>query len=273
MVTLTKELSSKVSRERIVAGNWKMNGSQAANQALLLDFLEKSTPDHWEQSSSATCIVFPPFVYLAQIAALLNETSIYWGAQNLSQYEGPGAYTGEVSAAMLKDFDCRYVLIGHSERRALFNETHALTAEKFQLAQKNQLIPILCVGETLAEHKDGKAKAVLEEQLAVIENFENSIIAYEPVWAIGTGVTATPEQAQDMHAFIRQCVAKKNSHLAEKTSILYGGSVKASNAKDLFAMPDIDGALVGGASLNADEFFSIAHALQFESSTHACSRY
>jgi triosephosphate isomerase len=243
-------------RERIAAGNWKMNGSLAANQTLLLDFLEKS------QSSniSATCIVFPPFVYLSQIAALLEKSNVKWGAQNISQYEGPGAFTGEISPAMLKDFGCQYTLVGHSERRTLFGETPTIVAEKFNLAKKHQLTPILCVGETLAEREAGRAEEVLAEQLAVIDNFDNSIIAYEPVWAIGTGVTATPEQAQTMHAFIRQYVAKQNATVANKISILYGGSVKASNAEALFAMPDIDGALVGGASLNADEFLAIATA-------------
>ena len=252
MKTETKSL-----RQRIVAGNWKMHGSKAVNQALLSTLLEKSSS---AADISATCIVFPPFVYLDQTATLLDKSSLHWGAQSLSQYEGPGAYTGEVSAAMLKDFGCRYVLTGHSERRSLFGETREIVAEKFHVAQKNQLIPVLCVGETLAEHKAGRAEAVLAEQLAVIDHFENSIIAYEPVWAIGTGITATPEQAQTMHAFIRQCVAKKNPQLAEKISILYGGSVKASNAEALFAMPDIDGALVGGASLDANDFLAIAKA-------------
>lgn len=244
-------------RQRIVAGNWKMNGSKSANQALLNDLLQKCSP----ADILASCIVFPPFVYLEQTAALLGNTFIHWGAQNLSPYEGPGAYTGEVSAAMLKDFGCAYVLIGHSERRTLFAETHTIVAEKFHIAQKNQLIPILCVGETLDERDAGRAEIVLAEQLAPINYFENCIIAYEPVWAIGTGLTATPEQAQAMHAFIRQCVAKKNPIFAEKISILYGGSVKATNAQALFSMPDIDGALVGGASLDADEFLAILKSL------------
>lgn len=243
-------------RERIVAGNWKMNGSLSANQTLLLDFLEKSATS----DISATCIVFPPFVYLPQIASLLNKSSVKWGGQNVSQYEGPGAFTGEISSIMLKDLGCQYTLVGHSERRSLFGETSLIVAEKFQLAKKHQLTPILCIGETLAEREAGRAEEVLSEQLAVIDDFANSIIAYEPIWAIGTGVTASPEQAQAIHAFIRHYIDQKQPSVASKISILYGGSVKASNAAALFAMPDIDGALVGGASLNADEFLAIASA-------------
>ncbi len=248
---------STVARERIAAGNWKMNGSQIVNQTLLLDLLEKNSTNQ----ISSTCIVFPPFVYLSQVASLLDKSSVKWGAQTISHYEGPGAFTGEISPAMLKDLGCQYTLVGHSERRTLFGETPTMVAEKFQLAKKHELMPILCIGETLAEREAGQTEEVLAKQLTVIDNFEKSIIAYEPIWAIGTGVTATPEQAQATHAFIRQYLATKNSSVADKISILYGGSVKSSNAEALFAMPDIDGALVGGASLNADEFFAIAKAL------------
>lgn len=235
---------NKISRQRIVAGNWKMNGSLIENQALLSEL----TP-----ISGVTTIVFPPYIYLLQISELLANNAIQYGAQNLAQFDGVGAYTGEVSATMLKEFGCRYVLVGHSERRTIWKESNEEIAQKFAIAKAHGLMPILCVGETLQEREAGLAESVLKKQLSLITDWENSIIAYEPVWAIGTGVTATPEQAQAMHAYIR-------SFVPENISILYGGSVKASNAATLFAMPDIDGALVGGASLNAQEFMAIVSA-------------
>lgn len=256
-------------RERIIAGNWKMNGDLESNWKLLdaiaahRDKQEETIPDDQDSMEVlSTCILFPPAPYIGQVANVLEKSIVLWGAQNISQYSH-GAYTGEISATMLKDFNCTHTLVGHSERRSLFGETDSVVAEKFQVARNADLIPVLCVGETLSEREAGKAEEVLEKQLSVISNWENSVIAYEPVWAIGTGVTATPEQAQAMHVWIRQYIAKKSPAIAEKISILYGGSVKASNAKDLFAMPDIDGALVGGASLVAEDFIAILNAAEF----------
>lgn len=253
-------------RQRIIAGNWKMNGNLEANWNLLdeiaeyRDSQEELIPEDSDpKDCMSTCIIFPPAIYIHQTSDIIEDSQIQCGAQNVSQY-ADGAYTGEMSVGMLKDLKCDYALIGHSERRTLFGETNEIAAQKFQAVQKSGLMPILCVGETLAEREAGQAEAILAEQLAVITDWTNSVIAYEPVWAIGTGVTATPEQAQAMHVWIRQCVAKKDPVIAEKISILYGGSVKASNAESLFAMPDIDGALVGGASLNADEFIAILKA-------------
>lgn len=253
-------------RQRIIAGNWKMNGNLQANWDLIdriaeyRDLQEEKFPDNSNPAETMpTCIVFPPYIYINQVKEIIETSLLYWGAQNLSQYND-GAYTGEISATMLKDLECDYVLVGHSERRTLFAETNDIVAKKFTIAKHAGLTPILCVGETLAEREAGRAEEVLAEQLSLISNWEDCVIAYEPVWAIGTGVTATPEQAQTMHTWIRQCVAKKNSVIAEKISILYGGSVKASNAETLFAMPDIDGALVGGASLDAAEFIEILKA-------------
>lgn len=254
-------------RQKIVAGNWKMNGNLEANWELLdkiadhRDNQEASFPEDINPADlMPSCIIFPPSIYLHQAKEIIEESLIQIGAQNVSQYDN-GAYTGEISTTMLKDLECSHVLVGHSERRTLFGETNEITAQKFLAAKTAGLIPVFCVGETLAERESGRAESVLAEQLAVITDWENSIIAYEPVWAIGTGVTATPEQAQAMHVWIRECIAKTNPQIAEKISILYGGSVKASNAKTLFSMPDIDGALVGGASLIAEEFIAILDAV------------
>jgi triosephosphate isomerase len=199
------------------------------------------------------------------VQQLLSGSGISWGAQNVSQFEA-GAYTGEVSGAMLVDFGCRYAIVGHSERRTLFGETSGIVAQKYAAAQKAGLTPILCIGETLAEREAGETEAVVESQLdAVLSqsgalSFTHAVIAYEPVWAIGTGKTATPEQAQAVHAFIRGRVAAAESAIAENVLILYGGSVKGSNAPQLFAMPDIDGGLIGGASLDAAEMATICRA-------------
>ena len=215
---------------------------------------------------SARVVVCPPFVYLADCAALLKGSSIALGAQNL--YHAPsGAYTGEISAAMLVDFQCSYVIVGHSERRALFGESDDEVAHKVTAAVKAGLTPILCVGEQLEERESGRTEEVVGRQLdAVLRSFggvaalTHGVIAYEPVWAIGTGVTASPQQAQDVHAFIRQRIAECNADLADKIQLLYGGSVKGSNAAELFSMPDIDGGLIGGASLQASEFLAICRA-------------
>jgi triosephosphate isomerase len=247
-------------RSRLVAGNWKMNGSLAANLRLL-DSLKARV----HASADAQCAVCVPYPYLAQVQTALTGTSITWGAQNVSEWP-QGAYTGEVSGAMLRDFDCRHALVGHSERRTLYGETDKQVAAKFQAAQGAGLIPILCVGESLQERESGVTEIVVGRQLAAVLDTSgvgalgSAVVAYEPVWAIGTGKTASPQQAQAVHAFIRGVVARLDARLAAGLTIVYGGSVKGSNAKELFAMPDIDGALVGGAALVADDFVAICAA-------------
>jgi triosephosphate isomerase len=248
-------------RKAMVAGNWKMHGSRQDASALL------SAIKQGVDSPAIDIVVLPSFVHLPLAEIILADVTVAWGAQNL--YTGAsGAFTGEVSGPMLKDYGCRYVLIGHSERRALFHENLALVAAKFQAALDAKLHPILCVGETLAEREQGQTEKVIAEQLesvikAVgIQAFQQAVVAYEPVWAIGTGLTATPQQAQQVHAFIRQLVAKHDVHIANVLQILYGGSVKADNAAGLFAMSDIDGALVGGASLDAKSFLAICQAAE-----------
>lgn len=248
-------------RKKLVVGNWKMHGNLVENKQLLDALVTDLT--ELKNAQIAVCVPFP---YLHSIKENLRQTNISWGAQNLSQFD-KGAYTGEVSASMLKDFGCKYVIVGHSERRAIFGETNQVVAEKFIAAQKMGLIPILCVGETLEQREDGLAEKIIEEQLSVvielagIEAFDKSVIAYEPVWAIGTGKTASPQQAQEVHASIRKGLRDKNREIADELAILYGGSVKASNATELFVMDDIDGGLIGGASLIASEFISICRAL------------
>ena len=244
-------------RKKLVAGNWKMHGSLAENAALLSE-LKSALVD----TEAVVCVPFP---YLAQVQAALSGTSIAWGAQNLSE-QPKGAFTGEVSATMLLDFGCKYVIVGHSERRSLYGETDALVAKKFKAAQAAGLIPILCVGESLEERETGVTEAVVARQLdAVIEaagvsSLTKAVVAYEPVWAIGTGKTASPEQAQAVHAFIRGKIAALDEAVAGQLVIQYGGSVKAANAAELMAKPDIDGGLIGGASLVADEFAAICRA-------------
>jgi triosephosphate isomerase len=233
----------RMARARLVAGNWKMHGSRASIAALL-DALVEGTP-------SSACAVCVPFPYLAQAAERLRGTRIAWGAQNVSEH-AQGAYTGEVSAAMLAEFGCRYVIVGHSERRQLYGETDAQVAAKFTAVRSAGMTPILCVGETLAEREAGNTEAVVARQLSPVR-FAEAVLAYEPVWAIGTGRNATPEQAQAVHAFLRQRVPAE-------TPILYGGSVKPQNAAEIFAMPDVDGGLVGGASLVAKDFLDIVKA-------------
>ena len=211
------------------------------------------------------CAVCVPFPYLAQAQQKLSGSAVKWGAQDVHQLD-KGAYTGEVSAAMLLDFDCSFVIVGHSERRAYYGESSHLVAEKFLAAQRAGLTPILCVGESLAQRESGITEAVVAEQLDAliqlgdVQALLNAVVAYEPVWAIGTGKTATSAQAQAVHAFIRQRVESHDGKIASGLCILYGGSVKANNAAELFAMPDIDGGLIGGASLVADEFLAICRA-------------
>jgi len=247
-------------RQPIVAGNWKMNGSQADSAALLTG-LKKGLGTF----SKAQMVVCPPFILVPLAAKELAGTTVVWGGQNLDTHKS-GAYTGEVAGPMLKDFGCTYVIIGHSERRTLFGEADAVVAEKFKAAQEAGLVPILCVGETLAERDANQTEAVCARQLDAVVNhvgiaaLANSVIAYEPVWAIGTGKTATPQQAQDVHKFIRGRIAAKDAKVADGIRILYGGSMKASNAKELIGQPDIDGGLIGGASLVADEFLAICRA-------------
>lgn len=247
-------------RERMVAGNWKMHGSLVSNKALLDGVIAGLAG-----VEGVHCAVCVPFPYLFQAQFALQNTPIVWGAQNLSQYE-KGAYTGEVAGSMVRDLGCSVVIVGHSERRALYGEDDDIVAAKFVAAQQAGLIPILCVGETLAEREQGITGQVVERQIqavvarAGIEAFARCVIAYEPVWAIGTGKTATPQQAQEVHAFIRGLLAQQRPELAARIMILYGGSVKAANAPDLFAMADIDGGLIGGASLDANEFVAICKA-------------
>jgi triosephosphate isomerase len=244
-------------RKNLVAGNWKMNGSLTENATLLAGV--KSA------LSGIDAVVCVPFPYLAQTQAMLSGSSIAWGAQNLSE-QGKGAYTGEVSAAMLLDFGCTYVIVGHSERRSLYGESDELVAKKYMAAQAAGLIPILCVGELLDEREAGITEQVVARQLdAVIQaagvaSLAKAVVAYEPVWAIGTGKTASPEQAQAVHAFIRNKIAALDSGVAAGLVIQYGGSVKGSNAAELMVQPDIDGGLIGGASLVVDEFVAICKA-------------
>jgi len=246
-------------RKKLVAGNWKMYGSLQSNAALLGRLKSGVSVVRCEV---AICVPYP---YLAQVQSELEGTPIVWGAQSLSEH-GAGAFTGEVSASMLGDFACRYVLVGHSERRSLFGESDATVAAKFVAAQKAGLVPILCVGETLAERDSGRTMAVVARQLCAVIDLAGvgalgaAVIAYEPVWAIGTGVTATPEQAQEVHAEVRALLAGKDEELAAMLRILYGGSVKPQNAVELFAQPDIDGGLIGGAALVADDFLAICQA-------------
>jgi triosephosphate isomerase len=236
-----------MARVRLVAGNWKMHGTLAANRALL-DAVVAGT----QGLKGVECAVCVPFPYLAQAQERLRGTALAWGAQNVSEH-AEGAYTGEISAAMLKDFGCKYAVVGHSERRQLFRESDALVAAKFVAAAARGLTPILCVGETLEEREAGRTEEVVARQLDAVKDRGKFVLAYEPVWAIGTGRTATPEQAQAVHAFLRRKVLFE-------TPILYGGSVKPQNAAAIFAMPDVDGGLIGGASLVAQDFLAIARA-------------
>lgn len=247
-------------RRKIVAGNWKMHGSRVEANALLNGIREGL-----QEGVPVSVIVFPSFVHLPLAESQLANSEIAWGGQNL--YLGQsGAFTGEVSGPMLKDYGCQYVLVGHSERRSLFHESSVLVAKKFKAALECGLQPILCVGETQQQRTEGQTEVVIAEQLrAVLEltgvdAFRQAVVAYEPVWAIGTGLTATPEQAQAVHQAIRDLFREYSLDVADTVRILYGGSVKADNAALLFAMPDIDGGLVGGASLDVKSFLAICQA-------------
>jgi triosephosphate isomerase len=247
-------------RNFLVAGNWKMHGDDASNRELVAGIV-KGAPE----ADNVSLLVCPPFPYLASVASQLQGSAVELGAQNVSEHQA-GAYTGEVASRMLRDVGCRYVIVGHSERRALYGESSAQVAEKMAAALGAGLVPILCVGEMLEEREAGSTEEVVGEQLGAalersgIAAFKGSVIAYEPVWAIGTGKTATPEQAQDVHRYIRSVLAEQDASVAETVQILYGGSVKGDNAAGLFAMPDIDGGLIGGASLKAADFLAIARA-------------
>ena len=253
-------------RRRLVIGNWKMNGNRAENQQLLSDLvsLQKAGGtgvDGEAKGGGVELAVCAPFPYLQQVADALKDTGITWGAQDASEH-AKGAYTGEVSVAMLAEFSCSWALVGHSERRAYHGETSDVVARKAAAVIQGGLTPVVCVGETRAEREAGATLKVIDEQLAPVlalgaDMVKNMVLAYEPVWAIGTGLTASPEQAQEVHAHIRTLLAAAG---ASEQRVLYGGSVKAANAASLFAKEDIDGALVGGASLVATDFQGIADA-------------
>jgi triosephosphate isomerase (TIM) len=247
-------------RKPLVAGNWKMNGSLDSVRTLLAGI--KSGISEVKNAEVAVC---PPYVYLAETEKLLQGSGIGWGGQDLSA-EASGAFTGEVAFSMLQDFGCKYVIVGHSERRTYHAESDELVAKKYAVARAAGLVPILCVGETLEERESGITEQVVARQLDAlidsegVEALKEGVIAYEPVWAIGTGKTASPEQAQEVHAFIRGRVAEKSAEVADGVRILYGGSMKPDNAKELIGKPDIDGGLIGGASLKAEDFLGICTA-------------
>jgi triosephosphate isomerase len=247
-------------RNFLVAGNWKMHGDEASNRELVAGIVEGAPT-----AENVSLLVCPPYPYLASVASQLEGTNVALGAQNVSEHE-IGAYTGEVAPGMLRDVGCRYAIVGHSERRTLYGETSEQVAKKMAAALGGGLMPILCIGETLDEREADRTEQVVGEQLAAaverngIAAFASSVIAYEPVWAIGTGRTATPEQAQDVHRYIRSVLAGHDASVAENVQILYGGSVKGDNAAGLFGMPDIDGGLIGGASLKPADFLAIASA-------------
>lgn len=247
-------------RGTLVAGNWKMNGSLGSVRSLM-DGIKQGL----DSVRSAGVAVCPPAVFIPEVARMVEGTRIALGGQNVCDQDS-GAYTGEIAGSMLKEFGCRYAIVGHSERRSLYGESDALVARRFAAARRAGLIPILCVGELLEERESGTTEEVVGRQLDAvlelegIEAFADAVVAYEPVWAIGTGKTASPEQAQEVHAFIRGMLAKRDTTVAENLIIQYGGSVKGANARELFSQPDIDGGLIGGASLQAEEFLAICQA-------------
>jgi triosephosphate isomerase len=245
----------------LIAGNWKMHGSLGDSRKLVEGLRAGVTA-----GAPATMLLCPPFVYLSVVRDWIQGSPIVLGAQDIADQPATGAYTGEVSGQMLRDVGCSHVIVGHSERRALYGETDAVVATKLKAAQSAGLTPIVCVGETLEQREAGQTRAVISGQLAAIVDavgvhaLAKAVVAYEPIWAIGTGRTASPEQAQEVHAFIRGLVAARDATIAGGLSILYGGSVKGANARSLFAMADVDGGLVGGASLVAAEFLEIFRA-------------
>jgi triosephosphate isomerase len=245
-------------RRKLIAGNWKMHGSLAANAALLNGILAGVN------AAACDIAVCVPAPYMTQCKSILGGTSVAWGAQDVSTHAS-GAYTGEVSAAMIKEFDCRYVIVGHSERRAAHAETSEAVGSKAAQALQAGLIPIVCVGETLAQRENGSTSEVVLGQLdavlyaITVQDAASIVLAYEPVWAIGTGKTATPEMAQEVHALLRRKLVERNP-AAQSVQILYGGSMKPDNAKQLMSMPDVDGGLIGGAALKVDDFLAIVRA-------------
>lgn len=247
-------------RKTLIAGNWKLNGSVESITELL-----KGIVAGLPETESLSVAVCPPYIYIPMVTDMLSDQRVMVGSQNVAA-QPKGAYTGEISAAMLSEFGCQYGLVGHSERRSLYNETDADVAVKFKALSDSGIIPVLCVGETLEERDQGVTESVVSRQIqAVIDQhgiaaFASAVIAYEPVWAIGTGRTATPEQAQAVHAAIRALLATHDKVIADTTQIVYGGSMNPGNAAELLAMPDIDGGLIGGASLNADDFLAICRA-------------
>jgi triosephosphate isomerase len=247
-------------RRKLVVGNWKMHGGLESNK-VLLEALKEGLQDY----RRADYVVCVPHPYLFQAQALLSGSNIAWGGQNMNQFEA-GAFTGSVAPHMLADFGCSYVIIGHSERRELCHESDPVVAAKFEAAIKVGMRPIFCLGETRDEHESGMAEDVVARQLDVVlnrvgaEGMKRSVLAYEPVWAIGTGRGASPEWVQAMHVFIRKRLAKWNAGMAAAQQIIYGGSVRVANAAQLLAMPDVDGALVGSASLSAEQFIAICRA-------------
>ena len=247
-------------RQSLVVGNWKMNGTRASAE-LLAKGIISGLGSH--NAGIAICV---PYVYLVNIGELVKNTRLALGAQNVAD-KPSGAFTGEISAAMLSELDCKYVIVGHSERRSYYGDTNESVAARFCQAQEKGIIPILCVGETLEQREQEQTFSVINDQLDAVINLAGiaslnaAVIAYEPVWAIGTGKTATDEQAQEVHQTIRNYIAAKNQAIADKIQIIYGGSAKPENAKGLFAMPDIDGGLIGGASLDAESFLKIYHSI------------
>lgn len=246
-------------RKKLVAANWKMHGSRSMAAALVDEVVAGKPAD-------VDIVVFPPFPYIAGVAGRVGDSGVAVGAQDVSEHDGQGAYTGEVSAAMLGESGAQWVIVGHSERRHYHGESDELVARKFAAVRAGGLTPILCVGETLEQHEAGQAEAVISRQLQAvialngIASFDTAVIAYEPVWAIGTGRTASPELAQQVHAFIRSQLEKEDVIISRLTRLLYGGSVKAGNAAKLFAQVDVDGGLIGGASLAAPDFLGICDA-------------
>ncbi len=256
-------------RDRLVIGNWKLNGSVKESHDLVQSLLEGVKKDKvFDLAQAATqtqIVICPPLVYLAPIAEQLKGSVVQLGAQNIFEHE-KGAYTGEVSASMLKDFSVSMVLVGHSERRTLMGDTNERVAAKFKAVIEQEMVPVLCLGETLEQRESNQTEDVLCQQLQAILNrvsaveMAKSVIAYEPIWAIGTGRTASAEQAQQIHQFIRNWLLQRAGEVALTTQILYGGSVNAENAEQLFSQPDIDGGLIGGASLNASSFLAICNS-------------
>jgi len=247
-------------RRPLIAGNWKMNATKADAEELVRGIT--AGVSGMQKVEVAVC---PPFPYLYIAEQMLTGTAIAWGSQDVSREEN-GAFTGQVSASMLKDFGCRYAIVGHSERRQFNGETDAMIARKYAQAVAHGLVPILCVGETLEEREQGRTEEVVARHIDAVldlegvEAYSHGVVAYEPVWAIGTGVTATPAQAQDVHAFLRERIAQKSKDVADGLRILYGGSMKPGNAAELIGQPDIDGGLIGGAALKAADFVAICQA-------------